>query len=246
MGYVFQLKAYEGPLDLLLDLIAKNEIEIWDIPIAAITEQYLAYLYSLQERDLAVAGEFLVMAATLIRIKSRLLLPEKPQVEDLEEEEKDPREELVERLVRYKFFKETAEFLREKYETTLFYYDRGQAQAAYSEAPIFTNPVGDLTINQLKEIYRGLREELAKEAPTHAVSQRISVKERLALIRLQLVGQPKLSFFDLCHNRSPQEIVVTLLAVLELVRLGEVRVSQERSFGEIAVEPYALELEVHS
>lgn len=245
MGYVIQLEAYEGPFDLLLDLIAKNEIEIWDIPIAAITEQYLAYLYSLQERDLAVAGEFLVMAATLIRIKSRLLLPQEPKSPDLCTEEEDPREALVERLLRYKFFKETAQFLREKYEETLIFYDRGQTQTERSVAPIFTNPVGEVTLAELKNIYDGFLEEAKKEVPVHTVNKRVSVQKRLALVRLQMVGQPKVGFCDLLHNRSPQEIVVTLLAVLELVRLGEVRVAQKQSFGEIDIEPYALELEVY-
>ena len=89
MGYLIELDVYQGPFDLLLDLIARNEVDLWDIPIASITEQYLHYLYSLQEKDLAIAGEFLVMAATLIRIKSRLLLPQEPLEDDLEDETED-------------------------------------------------------------------------------------------------------------------------------------------------------------
>lgn len=115
MGYVVKLEVYQGPFDLLLDLIAKNEVDIWDIPIATIAEQYLEYLYSLQEKDLAIAGEFLVMAATLIRLKSRLLLPQEPVEEDGDAEPEDPRRELVEQLLRYKFFKEAAEFLKARY-----------------------------------------------------------------------------------------------------------------------------------
>src|SRR5690554_2444973 len=130
MGYIIQLEVYQGPFDLLLDLIAQNEIDIWDIPIATITQQYLEYLYSLQERDLAIAGEFLVMAATLIRIKSRLLLPEKPQEEETEEE-KDPRQELVEQLLRYKFFKEVALLLRDKYDDAVCFYPKGQRGAGF-------------------------------------------------------------------------------------------------------------------
>jgi len=108
MGYLIQLEVYEGPFDLLLDLISKNEVDIWDIPIASITEQYLEYLYSLQEQNLAITGEFLVMAATLIRIKSRMLLPPEPVEEDELDEDFDPRRELVEQLLRYKFIKEVS------------------------------------------------------------------------------------------------------------------------------------------
>lgn len=115
MGYQIELDVYHGPFDLLLDLIAQNEVDLWDIPIATITEQYLEYLYSLQEQDLAITGEFLVMAATLIRIKSRLLLPQEPLASEDEEEPEDPRTELVEQLVRYKFFKEVAGFLEHRY-----------------------------------------------------------------------------------------------------------------------------------
>src|SRR5690554_61261 len=103
MEYVVKVEAYEGPFDLLLDLIEQNEIDILDIPIAVVTQQYLEYLYSMQEQDLAIGGEFLVMAATLLRIKAKMLLPpEEAEQEEPEEEDADPREQLVEQLLRYK------------------------------------------------------------------------------------------------------------------------------------------------
>jgi segregation and condensation protein A len=246
MGYVVQLEVYQGPFDLLLDLIAKNEVDIWDIPIATITEQYLEYLYSLQEKDLAIAGEFLVMAATLIRLKSRLLLPQEQAVEEEEEEAEDPRRELVQQLLRYKFFKEVGEFLQERYLEASRYYTKGQSVALYDLAPIYTQPVGKLALEELREIYDHLLRELAKEPPVHTISPGISLQERMALVRLQLVGKPRVSFRALVKDNTPMEIVGTFLAILELVRLGEIGVAQNTLFGDIKIQPYALELEVNA
>ncbi|NLJ81038.1 MAG: segregation/condensation protein A [Firmicutes bacterium] len=232
MGYLIQLEVYEGPFDLLLDLISQNEIDIWDIPIAVITEQYLEYLYSLREQDLAITGEFLVMAATLIRIKSRLLLPEEP----VEEEEADPRQELVQQLIRYKFFKDIALFLKKKYQAAIRFYPKGQNHVRLEQAPVYTNLTGDLTLLELKDIYKELFLETQKKPQVHAVTPRVSVQKRLELVRLQLAGQPNIIFSQLLADQSPLEIVVTFLAVLELARLGEIRLVQEESFGEISVE----------
>ncbi|NMB00522.1 MAG: segregation/condensation protein A [Firmicutes bacterium] len=246
MGYVIELEVYQGPFDLLLDLITQNEVDIWDIPIATITEQYLDYLHSLQEMDLAITGEFLVMAATLIRIKSRLLLPQESVDTDDPEESEDPRTELVEQLLRYKFFKEVAEFLRERHNSASSHYTKGQPAAYYDLTPIYTNPVGDVTVNELSDLYYNLFKELETEEPVHTISAGFSMEERLALVRLQLVGKPRLSFFELLRDESPTEIVGTFLAVLELVRLGEINVVQSKMFGEISIEPFALELEVNA
>ena len=141
MDYVVKLEAYEGPFDLLLDLIEQNEVDILDIPIAVITEQYLEYIHTLQEQDLAIGGEFLVMAATLIRIKAKMLLPPE-EVEAEEPEEEDPRERLVEQLLRYKAYKEAAARLTERYHGALGYYTRGGRQSQAVRIPIFTNVVG--------------------------------------------------------------------------------------------------------
>lgn len=243
MGYVIQLEAYEGPFDLLLDLIAQNEIDIWDIPIALITEQYLEYLYSLQEQNLAITGEFLVMAATLIRIKSKLLLPPEP-VEDDEYEEIDPRDELIDQLLRYKFFKEVAAELQMRYENAKYHFTRGQPAANFSVKPIYKTPVGDVTLGELGQIYQALLIELHKEPPVHTIPSPISLQKRMAEVRIQLMGQSRLRFNDLIKNHSSQEVVVTFLAILELVHLGEIHVVQTESFGEIDIQPFALEVEV--
>ncbi|HKM42514.1 MAG TPA: segregation/condensation protein A [Limnochordia bacterium] len=244
MGYLIELDVYQGPFDLLLDLIAQNEVDLWDIPIATITEQYLEYLYSLQEQDLAITGEFLVMAATLIRIKSRLLLPPEPSTDEVEEEHVDPRTELVEQLVRYKFFKEVAQFLENRYAEAAQHFTRGQPLELLDLTPIYTNPLGDVTLDSLRELYCQLLVELEKEPSLHRIAGKISLPERLALVRLQLVGQPRLTFSDLLRNSSAQEIVVTFLAVLELVRLGEISLVQTKSFGAIELRQLQLEVEV--
>jgi segregation and condensation protein A len=246
MGYLIELDVYQGPFDLLLDLIGKNEVDLWDIPIAAITEQYLHYLYSLQEKDLAITGEFLVMAATLIRIKSRLLLPQEPLEDDPEDEKGDPRTELVEQLVRYKFFKKAAEFLQHRYEEAARHFTRGDHVESFDLTPVYTEPFGSVTLHELGELYHHLLMELEKEPLVHTISGKISLQERLALVRLQLVGQPSATFSDLLRDHSPSEIVVTFLAVLELVRLGEIALVQTKSFGEIDVRPLELEVEVRA
>lgn len=236
MGYVIQLEAYQGPFDLLLDLIKQNEIDIWDIPIATITEQYLEYLYSLQEMNLAITGEFLVMAATLIRIKARLLLPKEALPEE-EGEEEDPRIQLVEQLLRYKFFKETAQVLQEHYQASSRSYGRGQRVLPGDVSPVFLSPMGNITLDELSAIYHGLLVEIEKEPAVHSVATRISVQERLALVRLQMVGEPNLNFTRLLQSTAPEEVVVTFLAVLELVRMGEVRVVQNEFLGDIEITP---------
>ncbi len=237
MSYVIEIEAYQGPFDLLLDLIKQNEIDIWNIPIATITEQYLEHLYSLQEKNLAVTGEFLVMAATLIRIKARLLLPKETLPEEEMDEEEDPRTLLVEQLLRYKFFKDTAVILQQYYEAASKSYGRGQRILPADAAPVFTSPVGDITIGELSKIYHGLLAESEREPVVHSIVSRISVQERLGLVRLQLVGEPRLNFTRLLKSTAPEEVVVTFLAVLELVRLGEVKVVQSDFLGEIVITP---------
>ena len=246
MGYVIELEVYQGPFDLLLDLIAQNEVDIWDIPIASITQQYLDYLYSLQEKDLAITGEFLVMAATLIRIKSRLLLPQETAEDEDDEELEDPRTQLVEQLLRYKFFKEAAVFLDQRYQEASKCFTRGQRAASFDLKPVFTAPMGDLTLLELGELYHQLWAELEKEEPVHRITSQISLQERLALVRLQLVGQPRATFSDLIRDHSPREIIVTFLAILELVHMGEIALIQRKALGEIHIEPLELEVEVRA
>ena len=236
MDYEVKLEAYEGPFDLLLDLIEQNEVDILDIPIAVITEQYLEYLHTLQEQDLAIGGEFLVMAATLIRIKAKMLLPPE-EVEAEEPEEEDPRERLVEQLLRYKAYKEAAARLTERYHGALGYYTRGGRQSQAVRIPIFTNVVGDLTVKDLAAVFAQLMKDLHAEPPHQTIIQRVSVAQRLAEIRVCLVGRSRLTFAELLQERTRAEVVVTFLAILELIRLREIRVRQTSTFGYIEILP---------
>lgn len=233
MGYLIQLEAYQGPFDLLLDLVVKNKVEIWEIPIASITEQYLQYLASLQEQNLAITGEFLVMAATLIRIKARLLLPK--EAEEEQEEEEDPRIQLVQQLLRYKFFKEVAQLLQEHHRAASQYYFRGQKVLEHDVSPIYTDLVGEFSLAALGAIYQGLIREAEKQPPVHSVISPVSVEAQLALVRLRLIKEPRLSFRRLLDSGCSREIVVTFLAILELIRLGEVRAVQNEFLGEIEI-----------
>lgn len=237
MGYVVRLEAYEGPFDLLLDLIEQNQVDIFDIPIAVITEQYLEYLHSLQEQELAIGGEFLVMAATLIRIKAKMLLPPEELEDDEEMDEEDPREVLVEQLLRYKAYKEAAAKLQEGYYCSTDYYTRGAAMPQTVKTPIFTNLIGNLTARDLAAIFSQLIKDLHAEPPSQTIVQRISVAERLAEIRVSLVGRDRIFFEELLQKRTRAEIVVTFLAILELVRLREIRVRQMSTFGYIEILP---------
>lgn len=234
MSYKVQLEKFEGPLDLLLYLIRKNDIDICDIPIAAITDQYMAYIETMKLLDLEVVGDFLVMAATLMQIKSRMLLPPDPLAT---QEQPDPRDELVQRLQEYQRFKQAAEDLktRETGRQDLFQrvIDQEQldqlredAQEVTFEASLF-----DL-INALnaamghaqdKKTYNIRKEEYTVEGKIHSI------------VHLLLAGQ-RLSLMELFSKAaSKQEMVVTFIAILELIRLKEIIALQRRQFDDIEI-----------
>ena len=186
---------------------------------------------------MAIGGEFLVMAATLLRIKARMLLPPDEVLEEDEAEEEDPRERLVEQLLRYKAFKEVAAQLTERYNGSTGFFTRGSAVHKSAKAPVFTNLVGGLTVKDLRLIFTQLITEFKAEPPQHTVVQRISLAERLAEIRVCLVGRNRLSFRELLAQGNRADVVVTFLAILELVRLREIRVRQSSTFGYIEILP---------
>jgi segregation and condensation protein A len=228
-GYTVKVDVFEGPLDLLLHLIKQNQIDIYDIPIALITEQYLEYIKILKALDLAIAGEFLVMAATLMYIKSRLLLPA-PSEED-EEEGDDPRAELVQRLVAYKTFKEAALHL---------------AQQALLERDVFIRPALELDVEDgeieadLFHLIDALREVLKRQEVEdfHEVTlERVTLRERMRELYERLEGVkeavPFSSLFAPFVSRV--ELIVTFLALLELIRSGMLRAYQREIFGPLWV-----------
>jgi segregation and condensation protein A len=242
MSCEIRIENFEGPLDLLLHLIKKNEMDIYDIPVAEITAQYLTYLDAMQSLNLDVASEFLVMAATLIHIKSRLLLPQAAEDEPAEEEEEDPRAELVRRLLEYQRYKAAAGALDEMPQLGRDLFARAapaaEPQVAEEEATGF-EAVG---LYDLVAAFRRILQEAPQEVVHEVLAERLSVTDRVNGILGQLSGRESLAFGELFTARPErQEVVVTFLAMLELVRLRLVRLLQSTRFGTIWLYPAVIE-----
>ena len=235
MSYKIKLEVFEGPLDLLLYLIKKDEVNIYDIPIAQITDQYMEYLDMLTLLDLDVVGDFLVMAATLMQIKSKMLLP--PDPSELVQEEEDPRDELVRRLLEYKKFKEAAADLQNKEMVRQDFFRRTpdeekikemreDATEVYFEANLFD--LISAFSNALKNVPKNVFYEVIKEEYT--------VEQKIHDILHLFLHEQKVLLADLFSRaRSKDEIIVTFMAILELIRLREVVAVQKGIFGEIEV-----------
>jgi len=222
-----QLPAFEGPLDLLLHLIQREEIEISDIPIARTTREYLQTLEVMRELDLEVAGEFLVMAATLMRIKARMLLP--PSIAD--EEEEDPREGLVRQLLEYRRFKEAARDLEELESERRLLFDRG------APAQLEDPQDGELQPVSLFRLLDALKNILERDAPpiVHTITaEPISLEEAIAVIRDSL-GRKKRALFEevLSHFVTRLEKITAFLGLLELLKQEQITVAQSELFGPI-------------
>lgn len=236
-SFAVQLENFSGPLDLLLHLIRKNQVEITDIPIAEITAQYLAVIDTMQTLNLDVAGEFLLMAATLLHIKSRMLLPQ--IVDDGDEEgaeEEDPRAELVRRLLEYQKYRDAAVQLDELPQLHRDFFTRSAPAPEVSE-----EGEGDCAAVGLYDLLQALQQLLAERpAPlVHEVSvEQLTVAERIGEVLAALEGQQSLSFAELfADRRGRPEVIVTFLALLELVRLRLVRLLQSQRFGTIWISP---------
>ena len=223
-----RLEVFEGPLDLLLHLIKKNEVDIYDIPIARITDQYLEMLKFLEELNLDLAGEYLVMAATLMQIKSRMLLPAS---EGDEEEDEDPRAELVQQLEEYRRFREAAEHLGDRDILGRDVFPRApEAEAAAEREPPPLRPLG---LSDLVEALREVLKRLPEDSPHSIVAERISIADRIPLV-LGRLREGAVEFATLFPADAPRrEIIATFLALLELVRLRAVRAEQPERFGPI-------------
>jgi len=223
MNYKIKLDIFEGPLDLLLHLIKKNEVDIYDIPISTITAQYLEYIELLKEMNLSLAGEFLLMAATLVHIKSRMLLPV-PDVGE-EDEGEDPREELIQRLLEYQRYKDASEELAGRLRLGRDVFLRGhvpeQSELQREERPL------DVSIFALVESLR----EILKKAPQDTVfeltAERFSVSDKINYILDTLGGAESVTFTGLFSEQAARgEIIVTFLALLELAKLLLVKIHQ--------------------
>ncbi len=236
--YSVRLDAFEGPLDLLLHLIREHEIDIYDIPIAQITEQYLEYLSFMESLDLALAGEFMEMAATLIRIKVQMLLP--AQIEEGDEEE-DPRDQLVRKLVEYKKFKEAARNLSEHESDRRQYFERGVDPRDYrdpDESVDTEELLRDVTLFDLVDCLREVLSRVPPRIEQHSVDlDETTVEEQIERIQAVLSASGRIAFATLFAGSSSRaEVVTTFMALLELIRLGVVRATQESIFGQILLE----------
>ncbi len=230
-GVRVQLEAFDGPLDLLLHLIERDEIDIYDIPIARITRQYLEHIELMKILDLEVAGEYLVMAATLIRIKSQMLLPR--PVLDEEGEEIDPRDELVRRLLAYRKFKDVAAELRVREEERSKRHVRG---VLLDDLPAEEIPLGDVKVFDLLEYFRELATRAAAVTYHEVEIEPVSLEERMLQLQTQLATDGRFYFADFVREAKSQiDVIVGFLALLEVMKLGEAFAFQDRVFGPILV-----------
>jgi segregation and condensation protein A len=231
--YPVRLQVFEGPLDLLLHLIRKHELDIYDIPIALVTQQYLEYLDLMQELDLDVAGEFLVMAATLIHIKSRTLLPRPDPTQD--EPEVDPREELVRRLLEHQKFKAAAELLHEREIQRGAQWARPDERVTeiVGEAP---EPEIEADLFSLMAAFRQVLERARHRPRVLLPPEQISIETRIEQLLARLSDTEACGFEDLFGDVDTRAgMIVTFLALLEMIRLKRVRVFQQGNFGPIRV-----------
>lgn len=250
MGIPVKLEVFEGPLDLLLHLIDKNKIDIYDIPIVEITNQYMEYIRNMQHEDLNIMSEFLVMAATLLDIKCRMLLPKEVN-EDGEEE--DPRQELVEQLLQYKMYKYMAYELRDReMDSDMILYrtpDIPEEIEEYVEPVDLDRLLGDLTLQKLSAIFREvMKRQTDKIDPVRSKfgkieKEEVTLSDKFTYIHSYMKEHRKFSFRQLLEKQhSKMHIVVTFLAILEMMKLGEIRVEQQETCGDILIERTDVEI----
>ena len=244
MEIAYKLNVFEGPLDLLLHLIEKNKVDIYDIPIVTITEQYLAYVSEMQEQDMDVMSEFLVMAGTLLQIKSKMLLPREETEED---EEEDPRAELVRRLLEYKMYKYAALELKDmELDASHNLYKKPTIPKEVEEYREEVDPaelVDGLTLSKLNDIFQSImRKQVDKIDPIRSKfgtieKEEINIEERMVQIREEVRGLKGINFRTLLETQPTRmNIIITFMSILELMKVGAITIRQEETFGEIVID----------
>jgi segregation and condensation protein A len=230
-GITIRLEAFEGPLDLLLHLIKKEEVDIWNIPIASITEQYLEYLKVMKELNVNLAGEWLMMAATLIYIKSRMLVPQPPSAEMAAEEDEDPRNELVYQLLEHQKFKNAAEMLYTREEVENAVWNKPPADVLEDGNEVVAVTLFDL-LRAFNEVVKRFEDQQVMEV----AQEEVTVEQKIADIRKSFLMHDTLQFSSFFKEaRSKRYLIVTFLALLELVRLREVWLYQKKAFEDIQI-----------
>lgn len=242
MDLCVKLQVFEGPLDLLLHLLDKNKVNIYDIPIVEITNQYMEYIQEMKRQDLNIMSEFLVMAATLIDIKSRMLLPADPE----DEEEEDPRAELVQRLLEYKMYKCMSYELKERQVDAvrvLYKEPTIPAEVMEYEQPVDVGELlADVTLSKLNAIFKSVMKRQAdKIDPVRSKFGRIekeevSLEDKIAYVEKYACEHLSFSFRALLEAQdSRMELIVTFLAILELMKMGKILISQKSIFDDIQI-----------
>ena len=243
-GIPVKLQVFEGPLDLLLHLIEKNKVNIYDIPIAEITDQYMEYIHQMQQEDLNIMSEFMVMAATLISIKCRMLLPKEVNEEG---EEEDPREELVRQLLEYKMYKYMSYELRDRMAAAGK--NVYKAPTVPKEVLAYREPVDPeellkgITLAKLNDIFQSvIRRQEDKVDPIRSKfgkieKEEISLPDKMEEVEDYARSHRYFGFRDLLSRQSSKvQVIVTFLSILELMKMGKIRISQKETFGEIYIE----------
>lgn len=244
MDMTIKLQVFEGPLDLLLYLIEKNKVNIYDIPIVEITSQYMEYVAEMKRRDLDVLSEFLVMAATLIDIKSKMLLPRTGKEE---EEEEDPRAELVQQLLEYKMYKCMAYELKDRQmdaERIMFKQPTIPKEVlAYEEPLDLDELVSDVTLKKLNDIFQNIMKKQADKIDKvrskfgKIEKEEVSLEDKMDYLTNYATTHKNFSFRNLLESSSGKiEVIVTFLAILELMKMGRINISQEHIFDDILIE----------
>ena len=244
MGIPVKLQVFEGPLDLLLHLIDKNKIDIYDIPIVEITRQYMEYIREMERTDLNIMSEFLLMAATLLDIKSKMLLPKEVNEEG---EEEDPRQELVEQLLQYKLYKYMSYELRDRMAAAARNVYKlptiPEEVLAYRESVDTTDLLSGLTLKKLNTIFQSvIRRQEDKVDPIRSKfgtieKEEVSLSDKMIEIKDFARTHRKFSFRNLLESQcSKVQVIVTFLSILELMKMGHIHVEQDRLFDDISVE----------
>lgn len=235
-AYKVKLETFEGPLDLLIHLIRKHEVDIYDIPIALITEQYLGYIRLMQELNLDVAGEFLVMASTLIHIKSRTLLPRPDPLQEEAGPEEDPREALVRRLLEHQKYKAAAELLHDRETLRSAQFSRPDASVAAAAGDAY-EPELEVDLFSLLAAFRGVLERASRRPRMVLPPEQMSIDDRIHQLLSRLSETEACGFDELFADGDGSRpfMIVTFLAILEMIRLKVIRVFQGGSFGAIRV-----------
>lgn len=245
MELKLKLQVFEGPLDLLLHLIDKNKVNIYDIPIVEITDQYMQYIDEIKKNDLNIMSEFLLMAATLLSIKSKMLLP-KEVMEDIEEEE-DPRAQLVQQLLEYKMYKSMAYELRDRQVDASQVYFKGKTLPKEVEA--YETPLDveelmmDITLSQLNQVFQSvIRRQKFRVDPIRSKfceikQEEISLEEKMNDLSDYVLTHQTFSFRELLEKQATKtEIIVTFLAVLEFMKAGKIIIAQKKIFDDIVIQ----------